>query len=63
MGNIMTAVLAYTPSLDADMVTEISNQLTGFGTKLLGYFVDLLPALAGISAIFFVIGLIRSKVY
>lgn len=59
----MMNVLAYTASLDADIVTQITTALTGFGTSLLGYFVDLLPALAGISAIFFVIGLIRSKVY
>lgn len=59
----MMNVLAYTASLDADIVSQITTALTGFGTSLLGYFVDLLPALAGISAIFFVIGLIRSKVY
>lgn len=59
----MAQMLAYTASLDADIVSQITTALTGFGTSLLGYFVDLLPALAGISAIFFVIGLIRSKVY
>lgn len=56
-------MLAYTPAIDADIISQITSALTGFGTSLLTYFVDLLPALAGISAIFFVIGLIRSKVY
>ena len=56
-------MLAYTASIDSDTISQITTSLTNFGTTLLGYFVDLLPALAGISAIFFVIGLIRSKVY
>lgn len=48
--------------LDATLVTSIETALTGFGTTLLNYFVQLLPALAGIVAIYFVINLIRSKV-
>lgn len=56
-------MLDYVSNIPADTITQITTALTNFGTTLLGYFVDLLPALAGISAIFFVIGLIRSKVY
>lgn len=53
----------YSALIPAEIVTQIQNALTDFGTNLLTGFTDLLPALAGISAIFFVIGLIRSKVY
>lgn len=55
-------VMAYTASLDSDIVTQITSTLTNFGTTLLGYFVDLLPAIAGLCAIGFVISLIRRKV-
>lgn len=48
--------------LSTELVTSITTALTGFGTTLLEYFVQLLPALAGIVAIYFVINLIRSKV-
>lgn len=43
-------------------VTAITTALTNFGNTLLTEFVALLPALAGIAAIFFVIGIIRRKV-
>lgn len=53
----------YVSLIEASTISQITSALTGFGTDLLRGFTDLLPALAGISAIFFVIGLIRSKVY
>lgn len=56
-------MLEYASLIPADTINAIQGALTDFGTTLLKYFVDLLPALAGISAIFFVISLIRSKVY
>lgn len=40
----------------------IKNSLTSFGNSILDTFIDLLPAIALIAAVFFVIGIIRSKV-
>lgn len=41
---------------------SIKTALTGFGSTILDTFIDLLPAIALIAAVFFVIGIIRSKV-
>lgn len=49
-------------AIDTNTVTEITTGLESFGTSLLDNFVDLLPALAGIAAILFVINIIRRKV-
>ena len=43
-------------------VTAITTALTNFGSTLLDYFVQLLPAVATIAAILFVINIIRRKV-
>lgn len=40
----------------------IKKSLTSFGNSILDTFIDLLPAIALIAAVFFVIGIIRSKV-
>lgn len=40
----------------------IKTSLTSFGNSILDTFIDLLPAMALIAAVFFVIGIIRSKV-
>lgn len=48
--------------LEAEMVTEISTALQTFGTNILTNYVDILPAIGVLAAIFFVIGLIQSKV-
>lgn len=48
--------------LSTELIGDITTALTGFGTTLLTYFVELLPAIAGIVAIYFVINIIRSKV-
>ena len=44
-------------------VTSIKNSLQSFGTMLLDNFIKLLPALAVIAAIMFVIHLVRKKVH
>lgn len=48
--------------MDSTMVTSITTALDGFATSLLGNFVQLLPALATICAVGFVIAIIRRKV-
>lgn len=42
--------------------SSIKTSLTSFGNSILDTFIDLLPAMALIAAVFFVIGIIRSKV-
>lgn len=44
-------------------VTSIKNSLQSFGGMLLDNFIKLLPALAVIAAIMFVINLVRKKVH
>ena len=48
--------------MGTELVGNMTTALTNFGTSLLTYFVELLPALAGIAAIFFVINIVRKKV-
>lgn len=48
--------------LSTELVGDMTTALTNFGTTLLSYFVELLPALAGIAAILFVINIVRNKV-
>ena len=48
--------------LESTMVTSISSALSDFGTAILSNYVQILPAIAVLAAIFFVIGLIQSKV-
>lgn len=48
--------------MSTELIADITSNLTSFGTTLLSYFVELLPALAGIAAIFFVINIVRRKV-
>lgn len=43
-------------------VTAINTGLSTYGTTLLDYFVQLLPALATIAAILFVISIVKSKI-
>lgn len=43
-------------------VTAASSALTGFGNALLDGFIDLLPAIAGIAVVYFIISIIRRKV-
>lgn len=43
-------------------MNQISTGLTTFGNTLLEYFVQILPALAGIAAILFVISIVKRKV-
>ena len=49
-------------AMSETQVTAITTALTNFGNTLLDYFVQLLPAVATIAAIMFVIYLIRRKV-
>ena len=49
-------------AMSSEQVTAITTALTNFGNTLLDYFVQLLPAVATIAAIMFVIYLIRRKV-
>ncbi len=49
-------------AMSSTQVTAITTALTNFGNTLLDYFVQLLPAVATIAAIMFVIYLIRRKV-
>lgn len=48
--------------MDSNTVTAINTGLTTFGETLLQYFVALLPALATLAAIMFVIYIIKRKV-
>lgn len=48
--------------MGSELVTEITTGLTGYGETILEYTVDLLPALATLAAIFFVIRIIKKKV-
>lgn len=48
--------------MDANVVTEITTGLTSFGQSLLNNFVDLIPALAGLCAILFVISIVKNKI-
>lgn len=43
-------------------VSGITTGLTTYGNTILDYFVELLPALAVLAAIFFVIRIVRKKV-
>ena len=51
-----------TVGMTSAQVTAITTALTNFGSTLLDYFVQLLPAVATIAAILFVINIIRRKV-
>lgn len=51
-----------TVGMTSTQVTAITSALEGFGSTLLDYFVQLLPAIATIAAILFVINIIRRKV-
>lgn len=55
------AVLAQ--GLTDAQVTSIKNSLQSFGSMLLDNFIKVLPALAVIAAIMFVINLVRKKVH
>ena len=48
--------------MGAELIGDMTTALTNFGTTLLTYFVQILPALAGIAAILFVINIVRNKV-
>ena len=48
--------------LSTELVGDLTTGLANFGTTLLQYFVEILPALAGIAAILFVINIVRNKV-
>lgn len=48
--------------LESTMVTSITTALETFGNTILSNYVQILPAIAVLAAIFFVIGLIQSKV-
>lgn len=48
--------------LSSAQVTSITSALTTFGNMLLDAFIQVLPAIAVIAAIFYVIAIIRSKV-
>lgn len=48
--------------LSSGQVTQITTALTTFGNMLLDAFIQVLPAIAVIAAIFYVIAIIRSKV-
>lgn len=48
--------------LGTEMVTTITSALSSFGESILSNYVAILPAIAVLAAIFFVIGLIQSKV-
>lgn len=48
--------------LTSGQVTAITTALKSFGTMLLDAFIQVLPAIAVIAAIFYVIAIIRSKV-
>lgn len=48
--------------LGSEMVTTITGALSSFGESILSNYVAILPAIAVLAAIFFVIGLIQSKV-
>lgn len=48
--------------MDANVVANINTGLTTFGETLLNYFVQLLPALATLAAILFVISIVKRKV-
>lgn len=60
MDNITTSTSGSV--LTATQKSAIRNSLTSFGNSILDTFIDLLPAMALIAAVFFVIGIIRSKV-
>lgn len=49
-------------SLPEGVATAITTALTSYGTTLLDYFVELLVPIAGLSAILFVISIIKNKV-
>lgn len=48
--------------MSAEQATELGNSLQTFGSTLLENFIDLVPALAVLAAIGFVIALVRKKV-
>lgn len=49
-------------SLPDGVPAAITSALTDYGTTLLDYFVELLVPIAGLSAILFVISIIKNKV-
>ena len=55
-------MLYATDLLSSTQVTNITSSLTSFGNMLLDAFIQVLPAVAVIAAIFYVIAIIRSKV-
>lgn len=59
---MLMAEVASTGLTDAQ-ATAIGNSLQSFGSMLLDNFIKLLPAVAVIAAIMFVIGIVRRKVH
>lgn len=49
-------------ALPEGVPAAITSALTNYGTTLLDYFVELLVPIAGLSAILFVISIIKNKV-
>lgn len=52
-----------TSVITENQTTAIQQSLTTFGETILDTFISLLPALALIAAVFFVIALVRSRVH
>lgn len=48
--------------MSTEQVTSLTSSLQSFGTTLLDNFIDLVPALAVLAAIGFVIALVRKKI-
>lgn len=48
--------------MSSDQATKLSGSLQKFGSTLLDNFIDLVPALAVLAAIGFVISIVRNKV-
>ena len=59
---LLGEVAGGTFGLTDSQVTALSNSLQSFGSMLLDNFIKLVPALAVIAAIWFIINLIRNKV-
>lgn len=57
-----TTTQVVSSAMSETQVTAITTALTNFGNTLLDYFVQLLPAVATIAAIMFVIYIIKKKV-
>lgn len=58
MGSTTTPIKGMTEA----QATEINTALTGFGGTLLDNIIDLVPSLAALAAIMFVISIVRNKV-